>query len=181
MSLKNLPVRRVDEVDDPVFPVEDDHARKQRLAREAMLAEEGLRPDGSRMSEEELRQRDAQKVLDALPSSEIDPAVLAEEQARAEQVRRMGPAPREEPLPEGPNPSDYRPAEPENASVVPPAAKPKERAPDKRQAWVCVTDMGIRTGHEVFRSDAHLLGNMVRCPECEGISVRKVEDGEEFS
>lgn len=57
---------------------------------------------------------------------------------------------------------------------------------EERQGWVCVQGDGIRTNtnggvHEVFYSDAHLLDRLVRCPQCDSISVRKVMPGEDPS
>lgn len=74
------------------------------------------------------------------------------------------------------------------ATTAPAPAEPA----DTRQAWVCVEPSGPRTRRRpagsppdtaavvcpVFRSDAHLAKELVRCPNCGGWSVRKAEPGE---
>lgn len=76
----------------------------------------------------------------------------------------------------------------ENPSVLTEAAQPAVKAPvverDERQQWVCVQGDGIRTvtdkePHPIFGSDAHLMDQLVRCPVCNSISVRKVMPGED--
>lgn len=78
----------------------------------------------------------------------------------------------------------------ERGGVVTAAAKPAVPTPkvereDTRQLWVCVGADGIRTMtngtlHPVFRSDAHLIGEMVACPQCGQTSVRKVQPDEDL-
>jgi hypothetical protein len=58
-------------------------------------------------------------------------------------------------------------------------------AVDTRQLWVCVGVDGIRSMthgdiHPAFRSDAHMLGEMVRCPTCGETTVRKVDPNEDL-
>ncbi len=127
--------------------------------------------------------------------------MLREETAEADRIRSLGPQPNgvtEEDLRN--NPSNYVPPSepPDNApgydpfanSVVavnpsihaetvpaPRVASPPESA-DTRQRWLCVGSDGIRTGHPAFRSDVHLMGSMVACPECDSQRVRKIEPGE---
>jgi hypothetical protein len=75
-----------------------------------------------------------------------------------------------------------------NPSVLTEAAKPavaaKAKEADERQQWVCVQGDGIRTvtdavKHPVFGSDAHLMDQLVKCPQCGSISVRKLGPGED--
>lgn len=131
-------------------------------------------------------------------------AMLAEERAAGEAARAMGPEPTPEITEEQlrNNPSNYVPAidtflaqskEEMNVSVT---QNPSVRVPDQvvesseqdeRQLWVCVMSDGIRsfdaTGklHPAFRSDAHKLDQMVRCPTCESVSVRKVMADEDLT
>lgn len=164
MSLDDLPVERLD---DGIFvSEEEEHARQVREAREQMAAEE------------------------APITTTPDPAVLAAEQAEADRIRALGPEPHPEITPEmrANNPSDYHPQPdetidirdyPPNPSVIQvPQDRSKASAADTRQRWICIGDTGIRTGHPAFRSDAHHLGQMVHCPECDGIHVRKVAPDE---
>ena len=81
-----------------------------------------------------------------------------------------------------------RPTVTMNPSVNTEAAKPAVIAvtvtQDERQQWVCVQGDGIRTitdtvKHPIFGSDAHLMDQLVKCPMCGSISVRKVMDGED--
>lgn len=179
MSIEDLPVVGADSV------FEDDHARKVREARELILAEEGLTPEGTPLqivhdeaAERIAAQEEAARAeLAAVKPTTPDPAVILAEQAEAARVRKLGPEPNPEITQEAleNNPSNYKP--PEEATPMPrAAAKPADG--DTRQRWLCINDMGIRSGHPVFRSDAHVLGNMVVCPECGGMCVRKVMDGE---
>jgi hypothetical protein len=41
------------------------------------------------------------------------------------------------------------------------------------QKWVCVTPEGPRTNCKPFRSDAHTYAQMVECPNCKSMSVRR--------
>lgn len=85
------------------------------------------------------------------------------------------------------NPSNYQPALEEqlaaaepartNPSVIVPTVAPATEE-DERQQWVCLQEDGIRTGHPVFRSNVHLINNMVQCPQCETTHVRRLEPGE---
>lgn len=67
-----------------------------------------------------------------------------------------------------------------------PAVAPASVEPvDTRQLWVCVGADGIRSVsnsavHPAFRSDAHLIGEMVVCPTCGETTVRKVDPNEDL-
>lgn len=190
MSVEDLPVVGADSV------FEDEHQRKVREARELLLAEEGLKADGTRKTAEEIeaeaiaaREAEARAELAAVTPTEPDPAVILAEQAEAARLKKLGPKPNSGVTPEmlENNPSNYRPPPfvstgPEQivggTAGVLATATPAPRDTDQRQRWLCINDTGIRTGHPVFHSDAHTLGFMVRCPECGGMSVRKVMDGE---
>ena len=134
-------------------------------------------------------------------------AMIAEEMGEAERVRKLGPEPAPEITEEQlrNNPSNYQPAmentfkamsaatfEPTvtvaNPSVVEAAATPavvaQAEATDERQQWVCVQGDGIRSEtkgakHPVFGSDAHMVDQLVRCPQCGSMSVRKVMPGDD--
>jgi hypothetical protein len=72
------------------------------------------------------------------------------------------------------------------ARVAAPVVAPEPQPVDERQQWICVGSDGIRTldsagaVHPAFRSDAHLLDNMVQCPTCKSFSVRKVMPDEDL-
>lgn len=131
-------------------------------------------------------------------------AMIEEERAAGEAARAMGPEPHPEITEEQlrNNPSNYVPAidsflaQSKEEMHVTVTQNPSVRVPDPvavtedsdtRQLWVCVMSDGIRsfdaTGklHPAFHSDAHKLDQMVRCPTCESVSVRKVLADEDLT
>ena len=167
----------------PVVEVTEEERRQQ----EAQEYLDSLRPNEKMTAEriEEIRQQ----ALAAIPRANGIPIPESNE-VTEEQLRN--------------NPSNYQPAIENtfkamssatfaptvsvNPSVVEEAAKPAVAAPvadtDERQQWVCVQGDGIRTvtdgvKHPVFGSDAHMLDQLVKCPQCGSISVRKVMPGED--
>ena len=161
------------------------------------------------ITEQERRQQEVQEYLDSLKPTPTMSAERIEE--IRQQVLATVPMANGVPIPESGtltqeqmrnNPSNYQPAiEPylEQAGVSsetivmgeireePPVETVAPQAVDERQQWVCVQSDGIRTldntgrVHPAFGSNAHLLDNMVACPTCGSLSVRKVGDGEDLA
>lgn len=171
---------------------EEDAAREASVTKAAGIADALAREQLSR------------PVADPESVEAARAAQILAEQAEAARVRSLGPPPvglTAEQLAH--NPSDFHPEDhPEvdegainlgadqianklaerNASVLAseakPAVAPEPVDVDTRQLWVCVQADGLRTDHQAFHSDAHLLEVMVHCPECNSTRVRKVEPGE---
>jgi hypothetical protein len=182
------PVTDVVPASEPVV-VQTEEERRQQEALEYVQSRR-VRPQQTPEQIEAIRQETLATIprANGIPIPEV--AAITEEQMRNNPsnyqpaIAETAQASAFQPTPTG----QIVPSVTHNPSVLTEAARPAVAATpkdeDPRQQWVCVQGDGIRTvtdavKHPVFGSDAHLMDQLVKCPQCGSISVRKLGPGED--